>query len=318
MGDLMQPESFDSRDLGEIEAFVSRIYSRLRIGASGEDTRARISRRVLVPGVSFDDLDYSFDIDYAGEPPDLLIICDVVANSIRSVGEGYDDTFGPGEQFLISRPGLAYAGVGHRSRLRFLVLDPAILARVAADGKEAVPVRILGHRPVSWQAQLRLQRAIAYVRDEVMATPDGRASPLVVSTASHYLAASVLQAYPNTAGDPAGADHRGASPGTLRRAVAFIDANADLDLTLAGIAQAAGVTARALQIAFRRHLDVTPMGYLRRVRLARAHEDLRAAIAGDGQTVTAIATRWGFSNSDFSQLYRAAYGELPSRTLRRG
>lgn len=315
----MQPETFDSQDLGQVEAFVSKIYSKLRIGAVGEDTRARISRRLLAPEVGFDDLDYSFDIGYSGEPPDLLIICDVISNTIRSVGEGYEDTFASGDQFLISRPGLPYAGVAYSSRLRFTVLDPAILTRVAGDGGMAAPVRILGHRPISRQAQLRLQRAIAYVRHDVMAAPDGPAAPLLVSTASQYLAANVLQTYPTTAvSDPTAADRRDANPSTLRRAITFMDASADMAITVSDIARAAYVTPRALQLAFRRLLDTTPTAYLRRVRLDRARDDLRAATAGDGQTVTAIAARWGFpSASRFAEQYRAAYGESPSQTLRK-
>ncbi|MEU0560255.1 helix-turn-helix domain-containing protein [Dactylosporangium sp. NPDC006015] len=71
-----------------------------------------------------------------------------------------------------------------------------------------------------------------------------------------------------------------------------------------------------LQLAFRRHLDTTPMAFLRGVRLSRARGDLLAATAGDGRTVTAIAARWGFTVSRFSQHYHATYGELPSQTLR--
>ena len=56
----MEPLAFDSSDLGLIEATVSKLYSRLHIGAVGERTRARITRRVLAPGLGFDDLDYSF------------------------------------------------------------------------------------------------------------------------------------------------------------------------------------------------------------------------------------------------------------------
>jgi AraC-like DNA-binding protein len=316
----MQPETFDSQDVGQVEAFVSKIYSKMRIGAVGACTRARISRRVLAPGVGFDDLHYSFDIGYSAEPPDLLIICDVIASTIRSDNGGSDDTFGPGDQFLISRPDLPYAGVAHAPRLRFTLLDPAILTRVAAaaDDGTAVPVRLLGHRPSSRQAQLRLQRAIAYVRDDVMAAPGGPVAPLIASTASQYLAASVLQTYPNTAvRDPAATDRRDASPDTLRRAVAFIETNPDIDLTITDMARAACVTPRALQLAFRRHLDTTPLGYLRRVRLDHAREDLHAATAGDGHTVTAIAARWGFTSSRFSQLYRTTYGELPSHALRK-
>ena len=108
---------------------------------------------------------------------------------------------------------------------------------------------------------------------------------------------------------------RGGTPATLRWAIAFIEARAGDDIGLTDIAGAACVTARAVQIAFRRHLDTTPMAYLRRVRLDQAHEELRAA--APGATVTIIAARWGFASpSRFTVDYRAAYGELPSHTLR--
>jgi hypothetical protein len=142
-----------------------------------------------------------FDIGYCGEAQSRLIVCDVVSSTIRRAGEGYDETFGPGDLFLISRPGLPYSGVAHSTRLRFTVLDPAICARVAAtmDDGAAAPVGVLDHRPVSRSAALRLKRAIAYVRDSVMAASEAERAPLVVSSASQLLAASVLQAFPNSA-----------------------------------------------------------------------------------------------------------------------
>ncbi|MEU7612530.1 hypothetical protein [Micromonospora sp. NPDC049204] len=42
---------------------------------------------------------------------------------------------------------------------------------------------------------------------------------------------------------------------------------------------------RALQLAFRRHHDTTPMRYVREVRLERAHRALRAADPTTGATV---------------------------------
>ena len=86
-------------------------------------------------------------------------------------------------------------------------------------------------------------------------------------------------------------------------------------LTVADIAAASFVTIRAVQLAFRRHLDTTPLAYLRRVRLDRAHHDL---LTGDPahETVTAVAHRWGFPNpSRFAATYRRAYGVTPSYTL---
>ena len=78
------------------------------------------------------------------------------------------------------------------------------------------------------------------------------------------------------------------------------------------------MTLRAVQHTFQRHLGTTPMAYLRRVRLDRARQELRAASPAHA-TVTQIANRWGFSSpSRFTAHYRAAYGELPRDTLRHG
>jgi transcriptional regulator GlxA family with amidase domain len=88
-------------------------------------------------------------------------------------------------------------------------------------------------------------------------------------------------------------------------------------VTLTQMAEAAGITGRALQMAFMRHYDTTPTGYLRRVRLERAHRELRDADPSDGTTVAAIARRWGWANSShFAVAYREAYGRYPRHTLR--
>jgi len=54
---------------------------------------------------------------------------------------------------------------------------------------------------------------------------------------------------------------------TVRRATAFIEQHAHTDINMADIAAAANVSIRAVQCAFRRHLNTTPMAYLRAVRL---------------------------------------------------
>ena len=120
---------------------------------------------------------------------------------------------------------------------------------------------------------------------------------------------------------PSGVRVNAVSPGytltpALQRAIAFIDAHAESRIRLADIVAAAGIGARALQYDFLRHHQITPLGYLRRVRLERAHRDLLAADPAGGATVSAIAARWGFAKTGrFAEQYRAAYGRLPSQTL---
>jgi transcriptional regulator GlxA family with amidase domain len=102
----------------------------------------------------------------------------------------------------------------------------------------------------------------------------------------------------------------------MLRAISFIHDNAHGDIGLSDIAAAVNVTPRSVQYLFRRHLGTTPLEYLRRVRLHRAHCDLQAADPAV-DTVTAIACRWGFAHAGrFSMAYKEVFGTAPSRTLR--
>ena len=105
-------------------------------------------------------------------------------------------------------------------------------------------------------------------------------------------------------------------PTALRRATTFIHENAHRDITLSDIAAAVNLTPRSVQYTFRRHLGTTPLEYLRRVRLDRAHRELQAADPRV-DTVMAIAGRWGFTHAGrFSSVYKKAFGTPPSETLR--
>lgn len=126
----------------------------------------------------------------------------------------------------------------------------------------------------------------------------GDPTPLVATTAQWLLLASILAAFPHTfADEPPAHDRTDAHPDALRRAIAFMEENADRPITLADIAVAARVSTRAVSHAFRRHLDTTPGTHLREIRLQRAREEL---LSTDPSTATAqtIAARWGFAEGD--------------------
>ncbi|WP_431807345.1 helix-turn-helix transcriptional regulator, partial [Microbacterium paraoxydans] len=100
------------------------------------------------------------------------------------------------------------------------------------------------------------------------------------------------------------------APASVRRALAYIDDNAHLPITIDDVAAAAYMSTRGLQYAFRRALDMTPAEALRRARLDGAHRDL---LAGNGASVAAVARRWGFTNSSrFAAAYREAYATPPT------
>ncbi|MEU1389321.1 MULTISPECIES: helix-turn-helix transcriptional regulator [unclassified Nonomuraea] len=310
----MDPEVFDSRDIGQTEEFLSKAYAKMRIGSDVKNPRTRISRQVM-GSVSIDRLHLEYAMSYDVNPLGKVCLCAVETGTIaQQVAGGPDELFGPGDTVLFAPHDLPYAGEIRRSRYDIIMFDPALLQQVAGTlpGRRAEPVRLVGHRPVSAAAARHLRRTLAYLRDDVLAAPELAAEPLVVSTAGQLLAASVLTTLPTNADDAAPGSAR---PEALRRATAFIDDHADLPIGIDEIATAARVSARALQYAFRRHLGTTPLGYLRQARLARAHAELKAG--GPATTVTAVAARWGFFHPGrFAQLYRAAFGCSPGDTLR--
>ncbi|MEU2555499.1 helix-turn-helix transcriptional regulator [Streptomyces sp. NPDC003280] len=310
---------FDSADLAATEAFLSDAYARMRIGnGTPGSSRARIHRG-STDTFSVDELALDFEMSYSVTPLGRICLCVVHEGTVRDHSfRGVEDAFGPGDVALFAPPDLPYSGRICGARYNITMLEPDLLTQVAgADGPGQRPVRLTGHRPHSADDARRLSRTIGYLRDHVLADPDIADQPLVASTAAQHLAASVLAAFPNTMSEavpgPDGTDTR---PAMLRRALAYIDDHAGEPVTVADIAGAARVTVRALQYAFRRHLDTTPLAQLRRVRLAHAHHDLLAADPADGATVTEIAARWGFYHPGrFASLYRDTYRRAPRLAL---
>ncbi|HWV85108.1 MAG TPA: helix-turn-helix domain-containing protein [Capillimicrobium sp.] len=142
--------------------------------------------------------------------------------------------------------------------------------------------------------------------------------PLVTAPLVHTILTGLLLSARHRYRDELAAPSASAGPGAVRRARAFIDANADRPLTVADVAAEAGVGVRALQQAFRRALGLSPTEYLRQVRLRAAHRELLDADPAT-TTVADVAARWGWLHAGrFAAHYRDRYGVAPAATLRRG
>lgn len=86
-------------------------------------------------------------------------------------------------------------------------------------------------------------------------------------------------------------------------------------MNVADLAAYCEVSPRALQLGFQRHVGMSPITYLRDVRLRRADAELRVAAPDD--TVAGVAHRWGFAHlGRFAASDKARSGQPPGRTLR--
>jgi AraC-like DNA-binding protein len=290
----------------------------MRITPRGRPGRIRADQVTLSPAVCLQQLSCACALDLQAEPFGVLLLAHVRAGRLGYRSVGSERRYGAGDVCFAAQhdqPNTArYADLN----MAVTVIAPELLGQAAgtAPGRSPQPVRLIGYQPVSAGAARYWKATWSHVRYQVLGVPEAARQPLLIAAAERLIVASVLAAFPNNAlTDPTIEDRHDAHPATLRRAAAFIEENAHRAITIADIAAAANVTVRAVQLAFRRHLDTTPLAYLRRVRLEHAHRDLLAADPAH-ETVTAVAYRWGFpSTSRLAAQYRLAYGVPPSRTL---
>ena len=202
-----------------------------------------------------------------------------------------------------------------------LLRVPWAVAGSLAEEHGSIPaadLRFEAMAPVSAERQAVWASTAKFVCAELITSGGTGISPLMAHELTRTAAAVMLETFPNTAMTARYTPGPGwVPPAAVRRAAAFIEAHADQPVTLADIAAAAGATGRALQSAFRRYYDTTPVGYLRQARLERAYTELRDADPAAGMTVAAVSRRWGWTSpSRFAAAYQHRFGEPPSRTLR--
>lgn len=160
-----------------------------------------------------------------------------------------------------------------------------------------------------------LVAAVQHLRSELSRDGGIAKVPLVRAQLESYVLSQVLLVIPSNYHDlivsPADVVRRR----HVRLAMDFIEEHADEAITGPEIAKAACVSIRALQAGFHDELGMTPMAYLRNLRLDKAHADL--LYGSSEMSVSAVATHWGFWHlGRFAEQYRRKFGVLPSETLK--
>jgi AraC-like DNA-binding protein len=249
--------------------------------------------------------------------PDLMIV-------EQREGSGAEFTIGPdtvnvrhGECFLLP-PRRPYQAAFDSIGVALTTLSFADLQQDAALRVDQEMVEIDFTRPITPAAGRHWAQTIQYVETLVSQSPLLATAPLARRELGWLVNSAVLACFPNSTLDAETASSAGDTPQPLRRALSFIDEHAGDPITLNEIAIAASLSPRGLQAAFRRHLDTTPLAYLRSVRMEHAHRDLQSAEPRDGVSVATLAAKWGFTHlGRFAVEYRRRFGVYPSQTLRK-
>jgi AraC-like DNA-binding protein len=316
--------SFGTEEPDVAEEFLSEAYTDMDLRLPPERTDFRFADDRIDPGpFKLDEMTIHATAAFGFESTEEFFITRVASGNlrVRTIADDMVEDFVHGDIGLIGRPRVdSVTEVDEDFRQDVITLTAPYVREAAGidpDSDELPDFRSI--RPATPQRARTWRRALEMVGGMLHGDPLIAEAPLVIGSANRMLAGLMLATFPNSAtASPPPLHGRDARNGdALRRAISFIDSNADRDIGIAEIAAAARVSRRAVQVAFQRHLETTPTGYLRRVRLDYAHHELMAAGPDDHLTVTDVAYRWGFSSpSRFAERYRAAFGYSPSVTLR--
>jgi AraC-like DNA-binding protein len=142
------------------------------------------------------------------------------------------------------------------------------------------------------------------------------ASPIVLSEMGQTWQLALLSGAPHNFSHLLAAESKNIAPWQVRRAVDYIESNWRKPLLIEDIAAAIEVSSRSLFKTFKTSMGVSPMVYVRKVRLKKANRML--LLATRETSVAGVAYACGFRNAGhFAKDYREAFGESPSVTLAR-
>lgn len=310
-----------TQDMEAIARLVSKLYveHRAQFRCDDPDQVDASVRSASVNGLKAG-LIRCAGVDYvaqASPPADLTAAVALRGRgSVTAAQERTDFARGDSLMYPVGRP----CAVDVRDAEMTAIQVPWVAAALAEGyfGLPAADLRFEAMSPVSAGRGSAWSATAAFICRELVGSGATQVSPLIVQEMTRLAAAALLETFLNTTMTAGYIRRRDQVPlAAVRRAAAYIDAHAHRPVTLDEIAAAAGVRGRALQYAFRRYYETTPIGYLRQARLERADRELRDADPAGSVTVTAVARAWGWANpSQFSAAYRRQFGRLPSQTLR--
>jgi AraC-like DNA-binding protein len=233
---------------------------------------------------------------------------DVVTSGQLVVDQGGRQArLGPGDFALIDLSRPARWSTSGPARGVAVMFPRVLLPRRRTDFERLTGVRIAGDRGAGGLAS-SVARQLPRHLDGAASGERAHLGTIVVDLLSVALAAR-LDTTPDLTYD-------GRRRVLLARIHAYVEERlGDGDLTPATIAAAHHISVRYLHKLFEQE-QTTVAGHVRRRRLERCRQDLLDSSLA-GRPVSAIASRWGFSNSAyFNRVFRAAYDAPPGEFRR--
>jgi AraC-like DNA-binding protein len=312
---------FRTNDLDEARERVGRVFCEHKLAYLRQKSRLDMYQHVVKFGnLALSYIAYGSDVSIDPGLLSSFFLVHLIPKGGCQINIGRQELIGSATGGTVTSPTLPM-------RMRWNSECAHLVVKIDRAAIERHLSHLLGDvttRPIEFHPKLEVQRGlgaslrrlIEFVAGELDRDEALLKSSLSVTSIEQTLMTGLLTAQPSNYGGALAARTLPPAPRHVARAEDFIRAHPELPITVEDLADASGVSVRALYEGFRRFRATTPMGLLRAVRLERVRDELQSAPRT--QTIANVAFKWGIVHlGRFAAEYRERFGELPSETISR-
>ncbi|MBP6896794.1 MAG: AraC family transcriptional regulator [Pseudacidovorax sp.] len=308
---------FTSADLEETRLRVGSVMKPDRLDVAGRAQRldARM-HHASFGDVSLSLLAYGAEVEIQPGPlEDFFLVQMPLAGRAQVDSGGQHSDSGPHEATVLSPSEATVMRWSADNQQLMVRVSRALVERtLALQLGRALDAPVRFQLGFGWRDNAMWMHLLGYLQEMMAQDIDVSQHRLVSQQVGQLVAATLLSVQPHSHSHASPARCNTVLPRHVRRVQDHIQAHAHEPLCADQLAEVAGVSVRSLYAGFKEFLGVSPMQYLKDLRLERA----RAELLGGSTHVAGVALRWGFGHlGRFSADYRARFGEYPSETVRR-
>ncbi len=308
---------FASRDLLQTRSLVGSVMKPhdLHVHGASQQVNARM-HHMAFGGVSLNRLKYGADVDIEPGPLDDFYLIQMPLSGHARITSGAQQVASDAEVAVVISPSdptvMRWSADCDQLMVR---IDRMLVARAigALSGRlEPEAVRFqLGFR---WRECAPWRSLVQYLNECASHPFDPVQYRLMVAHIEQLVVSTLISAQPHDMREAKAPRCAAVLPRHVRRVQDFLRENVAEPVTADQMALVAGVSLRSLYAGFKEHCGLSPMQYLRALRLDGARQSL---LGEPACSIATIAMRWGFAHlGRFSLEYKERFGESPSQSLR--
>ncbi|MCA8204109.1 AraC family transcriptional regulator [Burkholderia sp. AU33545] len=311
-----------SDDVDEVRARVADVFKPHRLTLTG-DSRALHGRmhHARWGNLSLNLLDYGGEVSIEPGPLEHFYLLQIPLRGDAEIECGATRFVSSPDTASLLSPTLPL-------RMRWGEACPQVILRIEREVMERhaqrhvgddrrVPVEFEPEFSLSSQQGACLAQMLPMLANAIATDGHPLRHPLAFEQLESTLLNLLLYGHPNSARNGTRPAPAPLAPFYVRRVEEYIRAHLDEPLTIERLAELAGVSPSTLFAGFRNRHGITPMGFVRQLRLQHVRDELLDDATPGLASVTDVALKWGFAHlGRFAIDYKRAFGESPSATLR--